>query len=285
MSDSLSFLANVIDQHLAWFTTWHRMIFFPNAVQASATDKHAPLIRFRSLRNELPDLPRDQPALEKIITLYEQIHTLARLVLIKIADGEALSYKDYEKIVIKHQEFMTALRRLERAFVMASSNLDALTGLRNRKGLMEDLSREYNRFMRAGKPFCIAIMDIDHFKSINDNFGHDAGDTVLMTVANHVSRSVRIFDDVYRMGGEEFLMCLKEADIALGYSVIERLRSTLEQQVIPVVDGKSIQVTASFGYAMVTQHLSLEATLHRVDQALYQAKNEGRNRIVAAKPQ
>jgi diguanylate cyclase (GGDEF)-like protein len=284
MSDSLSFIANVIDQHLAWFTGWHRMVFFADSESLTASEKHAPLIRFRSLRNELPDVARDQPALEKVITLYEQIHTLARLVLIKLADGEMITMKDYDNVIGKHHEFMAGLRRLERAFMMASSDLDALTGLHNRKSLMDDLTREHSRYMRSGKPFCVAIMDIDHFKSINDSFGHDAGDSVLMAVANHVSRTVRVFDDVYRLGGEEFLMCLKEADIALGYAVIERLRSTLEQQPVALSNGKTIHVTASFGYAMVTQHQTMDVIINRADQALYQAKHEGRNRIVAAKP-
>jgi diguanylate cyclase (GGDEF)-like protein len=225
-----------------------------------------------------------QPALTRLADLYDQMHRIARLVVLKAPEGEPITTGDYDSVALKYQEFIIGLRRLERAFATAASGLDNLTGLRSRAGMNEDLVRELSRFQRNGKPFCLVLMDIDHFKRVNDTYGHDNGDRVLSAIANHVSRSLRPFDDAWRWGGEELLLCLKEADIHAGKQALERIRAGLEKMQIKLSDGKEINVTASFGIAEVAKDATVETLLENADKALYRAKGGGRNRIEVAAP-
>ena len=274
-------LSQTVDDHIAWMIEWHRLAFLDLAYRASQAKKFASPPSFAEwYKTALNMLPQDQPAIDRIAVLHDQLHQLTRLVLLKTPDGVPVDRKDHESVVAKFEEFMQGLRRLERAFSVAASGIDLLTGLRSRVGLKEDLEREYNRFLRTGKPFCIAMMDIDYFKAINDKYGHDAGDRVLAAVADHVSRSTRSFDDAYRLGGEEFLLCMKETDLGAGLKVIERLRSSLEQLPIQVGSGLPVSITASFGLGVSTDDVPVGELLRRVDQGLYRAKNQGRNTIV-----
>lgn len=276
-------LAEVVDEHIGWLVTWHRLAFLDfskRAQEAKKLTEPPGFIRWR--HDAVQTLPQDQPAIDHLAAAHEQLHTFARLVLMKAPEGQPVSVKDYDAVVAKYDELMQGLRRLERAFTVAASGLDPLTGLHSRTGLHEELARDYNRFVRTGKPFCLAIMDIDHFKAINDAHGHDAGDRVLAAVADHISQGVRSFDDVYRLGGEEFLLCLKDADVSVGHSVVDRLRAGLEKKKITLTDGTSLQVTASFGLMASSKDVTPDEMLQRADKALYKAKSQGRNRVETA---
>jgi len=277
------FLAQAVDDQIEWLNHWNSVAFSDMSARAQQAENLVLPPSFIEWRNEaLYTLPQDQPAIEKLVVLREQLQELARLVLIKTPDGSPIEIKDYENVVAKHQEFLQGLRRIERAFTAAASGLDQLTGLRSRLGLKEDLSREFNRFMRTETPFCVALMDIDHFKRINDTYGHEAGDRVLATVADHISRSIRPFDDAYRFGGEEFLICLKNADRMAGLTVMDRLRAGLERKAIHLAEGRAVNITASFGLIPSDKNILPEIMLQRADEALYEAKNKGRNKIVIA---
>jgi diguanylate cyclase len=274
-------LSQAVDDHIEWLTDWNRAAFLDLGPRVEQAKKLTPPASFADwYKNALCTLPQDQPSIDRLAVQHDQLHTMAKLVLMKTPDGKPVGRKDYESVIVKYDELMQGLRRLERAFSVAASGLDLLTGLRSRVGLREDLVREHSRFLRTGKPFCIAMMDIDHFKSINDAHGHDAGDRVLAAVADQVSRSIRPFDDAYRLGGEEFLLCLKEADLAVGLVVLERLRAGIEKLPITVGNGPLVSITASFGLTVSTGETAVEELLHRADQALYRAKNQGRNAIV-----
>ena len=148
MPDS-DLLSQTIDAYIGWFAAWHRHAFLD---RESAPLEPPPA--FNAWRKSAARvLPQEQPALEKLAALHEQLHTLARLVLMKAPNGQIPDGRDYESVLAKYQEMMQGLRRLERAFSAAASGLDALTGLRSRTGLTEDLAREQNRFLRTGRPF------------------------------------------------------------------------------------------------------------------------------------
>jgi len=274
-------LSQAVDDHLAWLIEWHRLAFFELGARTEQAKKLPPPASFPVwYKSAVKSLPQDQPLIDQLAIVHDQLHTLARLVLMKTPDNAPVAAKDYESVLAKYHDFIGGIRRLERAFAVAASGIDLLTGLRSRVGLQEDLAREHSRYLRSEKPFCAAIMDIDHFKAINDTHGHDAGDRVLAAVADHVSRSLRPFDDAYRLGGEEFLLVLKEADLAIGLTVLERLRAGLEKMPVTLANGAVINATASFGLTCAEKDVAVEEMLHRADQALYRAKNQGRNRIV-----
>jgi diguanylate cyclase (GGDEF)-like protein len=173
------------------------------------------------------------------------------------------------------------LRRIEKMAIR-----DALTGQYNRRYFFAIGSRVLKQSTRSGRPASMAILDLDHFKSVNDRFGHDAGDVVLRETAHCVMREVRETDLVARLGGEEFVILLPEANQETGRLVAERIRQAIAALSIPV-EGPlcTIQVTASLGLAEAQPGLdSLKTLLKRADQALYRAKQTGRNRVALAGP-
>ncbi|MGQ9365592.1 diguanylate cyclase [Azospirillum sp. ST 5-10] len=271
-------LGLVLDEHLRWVGQWHRAAFYRRGRGGDHAAAPAAFARWcAAVRKE--DLTH-QPAIEKLVTVHEQMHRQARLVLLKAANGEPPSEAEYESVIGRFEEFAKLLRRMERAFGAAASGLDPLTGLRSRRGMQEALEREMNRFRRTGQPFCLALCDIDRFKSVNDTYGHDVGDRVLAAMAAVVSRSIRSFDEAFRMGGEEFLVCLKETVLEDGWQVVERLRADLMATPIVLPDGRVLRITASFGLVESGPDTAVDDLVVRADRALYHAKNSGRNRVV-----
>jgi diguanylate cyclase (GGDEF)-like protein len=162
------------------------------------------------------------------------------------------------------------------------SQHDSLTGLLNRRAIENSLDRESQRLLRFGECFSVMLVDIDHFKRINDNLGHAAGDEVLRVVAQVLKEQAREVDRVARYGGEEFCVLLPHTDHDGALQAAERLRAAIHATDISWQD-EVISVTISTGLASATDPSEpLHALLRRADDALYQAKTEGRNRVVAA---
>jgi two-component system, cell cycle response regulator len=164
------------------------------------------------------------------------------------------------------------------------SNLDPLTRVYNRRYLNEHLEQEVKRSLRYGHPLHLALCDIDHFKSINDTYGHQTGDAVLIAFADLVKSFIRDkVDWVARYGGEEFVLVFPETDAPGAYKVAERLRESAAQQIYQV-SGHSIHMTVSLGVSGFHPDsrqgsISSDFLLGEADRGLYQAKKEGRNRV------
>jgi diguanylate cyclase (GGDEF)-like protein len=161
------------------------------------------------------------------------------------------------------------------------SSRDALTGLANRRAFELALAREADRVARSGEPALLLILDIDHFKRINDNHGHAAGDEVIRAVALALQDSVRPMDLVARVGGEEFAIVLPNCGAAFGEAVAERVRRRIESMPVQVSRGSPLPVTASVGGAFAPQWVRCTPSLwlERADQQLYLAKAQGRNLV------
>ena len=160
---------------------------------------------------------------------------------------------------------------------------DDLTGLLNRRAMLDRMQLEQRRSLRSGSPLLIAQLDIDHFKAVNDTHGHAAGDLVLQSFADTVRRNVRDTDVLARWGGEEFVLLLCDTPAADAVALMERLRQAVQAMQVPVAQGgQPITVTVSIGLARHTPADPLAGTLERADQALYAAKAGGRNRVVPA---
>jgi len=159
---------------------------------------------------------------------------------------------------------------------------DALTGFYNRRGILELLERELARGRRLSMPTAIALCDVDHFKPINDNHGHAAGDAVLREVAQRLGGSVREYDAVGRYGGEEFLLVLPQCALVDAIAVAERVRGAVCERPMAVA-GTAVEVTLSVGVALCAgASEAIGDDLARVDAALYVAKRNGRNRVEVA---
>jgi diguanylate cyclase (GGDEF)-like protein len=157
--------------------------------------------------------------------------------------------------------------------------VDGLTGLANRRRSEAALDEEIVRASRLGGELTLAILDIDHFKEVNDHYGHAAGDVVLKELALILNQSLREIDTAGRWGGEEFALVLPGTDTAGGARLCERIRQTLARRLIPIENGMTISITASFGVAGFQRAGSREQLLAAADEALYRAKRAGRNRV------
>jgi diguanylate cyclase len=212
--------------------------------------------------------------------LHEQIHTKAEQITERATAHQTVTTSDYETMMSLVLAFSTASQGLEREVWRALATIDPLTGLGNRQTMMSYLVAERDRSIRLKQPCCIGLADIDHFKKINDKFGHSQGDKVLRAVAESLRNAVRPYDVLYRYGGEEFLVCLPAANLEAGTLVLERMRQGVAA--LALVDDKSdpIPVTATFGLTLLTADLSVEEALERADLALYDGKRGGRNQVV-----
>lgn len=159
---------------------------------------------------------------------------------------------------------------------------DPMTGLFNRRSLFEHAAREQARAERYGTPLALVMLDIDHFKAVNDGHGHAAGDEVICQAAERIAIALRDTDAAFRLGGEEFLVLLPSTGLEAAVAVAERLRSAIAREPMPAIGRR---VTASLGVTQLARgREDWESAMRRADAALYRAKDEGRDRVVVAPP-
>ncbi len=168
--------------------------------------------------------------------------------------------------------------------ILRLASKDALTGLNNRRSFMERGAVELNRVDRHGFPVCVVMADIDKFKNINDTYGHDVGDKVIVHFGNMFKKALRAEDVIGRIGGEEFAIILPHAPAEKGFQTIDRIRKMVEKTPVPYQKGETkatLNYTASFGMVAVNEKgLTITDLLKWADKALYQAKHGGRNRVI-----
>jgi diguanylate cyclase (GGDEF)-like protein/PAS domain S-box-containing protein len=171
----------------------------------------------------------------------------------------------------ERKRFMAELERL--------SQTDALTNTLNRRGFLKLAEREFERARRSGHPITLVMIDIDHFKGVNDSFGHAAGDMVLSTIADGCRKHIRSTDILARFGGEEFIILLVDTSLDTAHEIVARLHHGVADNRVTTIKG-DVSVTASFGIATVDAGMvDLETAIRLADEALYEAKNSGRNCI------
>jgi len=164
---------------------------------------------------------------------------------------------------------------------MQMATTDAVTGLYNRHYMTSHLETQLRSARQNQKPLSLAMLDIDHFKEVNDNYGHAAGDEILQEFAQRITRNVRGVDVVARFGGEEFIVIMPDTDVGDAQIIAERLLSTIGEQPFHLDDGTEVEITTSLGLATSNaQTADASDLLGQADAALYRAKHEGRNRVV-----
>ena len=163
------------------------------------------------------------------------------------------------------------------------SMVDPLTRAWNRGAITDILEREAARARRDETPVSVSLLDLDHFKKVNDTYGHPVGDIVLQQMADRVRRAIRNYDGFGRYGGEEFLLVLPGCDLEQGRAHAERVRSMLCDEPF-LVNDHELEVTASLGVTVLGPGEKASGAIARADEALYQAKQEGRNRVITRSP-
>ncbi len=159
---------------------------------------------------------------------------------------------------------------------------DALTSLPNRRAYEAQAEQAMARAARSGAALTVGVADLDHFKKINDRYGHAVGDAVLRNVAQVLRDTGRVTDVAARMGGEEFGLLFPDATLKQAYKVAERIRAAVAAAVTMLPDGTPLHVTISIGLAPLAKGATLDAAMSEADKALYAAKHQGRNKVVAA---
>lgn len=176
----------------------------------------------------------------------------------------------------QQQDLQAALERIREL-----ATRDELTGLANRRHIRELMEQEHQRCIRSGRNFCLAVLDVDRFKTVNEARGRAIGDAVLRSVAHEAMRRVRVSDAFARWGGDRFVLLLCDAHGALAHGGVERVRSGVSELQI-ALPGGALAVTMSVGLAEHRAGETVEHTLERAERALAQAKQQGRNRLVVA---
>jgi diguanylate cyclase (GGDEF)-like protein len=236
------------------------------------------------LRGALLDLLRLSEAqrdrLKRLVRISDGYYLLEHSSRLTLAQRYDRELRRIEKLARISDRYQNSLRELSEALKDAALH-DPLTGLGNRRFLMERLKEETGRAARSGSVYALAILDVDRFKAINDHHGHEAGDQALMLIAEAISQGRREYDVCGRWGGEEFLILLPATTLAAATPVLERVRAEVAAIKLPGGNDQ-LTLTASLG---ATEHHPGEAfsdTLNRADAALYEAKAKGRNRVECA---
>lgn len=158
---------------------------------------------------------------------------------------------------------------------------DQLTGVLNRRGIEEIFGKESARTQRRGSPLCVALLDIDNFKRLNDTFGHNAGDGALIHLADVIRRNLGPNDTVARLGGEEFIILYPDCDLDEAAAALTRLQRELTREYF-LADERKLLITFSAGVTLWQPGEAVEAVIARADDAMYEAKRTGRNKVVKA---
>ena len=215
--------------------------------------------------------------LETLATLYPEHPLLAELKIMA---------ERYQKLERRLCKVALISDRLQGEMIQLNRSLenmaltDSLTGLLNRHAMNQRLQSEWNRLQREDIPFGLLMLDIDHFKRINDTFGHAVGDQVLAELAKRLMEMTRNYDACCRWGGEEFLILLSNADYEGIETVYRKLHQSLLDNPVSLDDGQLIPMTFSAGANLVLANSSLDKSIKLTDEALYRAKRKGRNCMV-----
>ncbi len=259
-------------------------LHFPGSVAQPYAGFDAPeSMDFRSwLSAPPPDAVRSDAMYQRLAAAQEQLIRTGAEAL-AAAQGKHLQPATVAAFLQAVHQFERVADHLASWITASMTDIDELTGLLNRTAMERDLAREQAQLVRAGGTVTVAMVDADHFKRVNDDHGHTFGDVVLQTLAERFVESLRPRDQVYRYGGEEFLLLLTDTPLDKAAPVLERLRLRAAED--DISDGKTaIYITVSVGASAVQPDEDIHAAIDRADAALYRAKQAGRNRVALDTP-
>lgn len=252
----------------------------PNDIDLILLDVMMPIMSGLDVLKEI----KKNPQLENIPTIL----VTANADDDNVAEGLDLGAFDYiikpYSLVVLLARVRSALREKERLDLLEKwATTDPLTGLMNRRHFFELADRELEQTRRSDRPLSFIMLDIDHFKHVNDQYGHLVGDSALIELAKLLKKQLRKVDFCGRYGGEEFILCLPDTPLIGALDVAERIRKAVLNIEIETPDNQLVHFSISLGIAQNKQDLSVESILKRADHALYEAKEAGRNQSRTAK--
>ncbi|HEY9079135.1 diguanylate cyclase [Magnetovibrio sp.] len=282
--EGISGIERAISQQTDWFKKWHDRVVVNHDTSAFTVDGIGDIPLGKWYEGDESKAFRNNPG---FIVLGERLGQLVEQVqgfLTASPDGEPHPVDDYTHFMNTLLDLNDLVQHLQNDAWRGLTKMDPLTGVRNRHDMMVELDIERERARRTNTLCSVAMVDLDHFKAINDTYGHVVGDMVLRHVSGMIGDQLRPYDMVYRYGGEEFLLCLPNTDLDTAVMVLERLRVKLDQTTMPYgPGGKELNITASFGVAEIDTVEHIVKTIERADMALYDVKKNGRDAVKAWK--
>lgn len=274
-------LERALDDHRAWFKAFQAMLVCRTAPDPLDLKKNGYLHGGfkRWYRKKTNAHLRNRPDFQTVLDHHKDMHEGARSLAESVREGETIDVERYQAFVRSSDRFTQSVRALHGEARVLLSYTDPLTGVATRFAMVPRLEQERERSRRSEEPCSIGMMDLDRFKPINDTYGHRAGDAVLQEVARYLLEHLRQYDQVYRYGGEEFVLVLPDTPPHRAKRVLDRLRRGLKRQGIRIDDDVVIHVSASFGIAVLLPDIAVRTAIDRADKALYAAKAAGRNRV------
>jgi diguanylate cyclase (GGDEF)-like protein len=219
----------------------------------------------------------EHPAFSALAVDHERMHAMAARLLNASAHATAASPSDYDSFANALDRLRLQLQDLKREIEDSLYNRDALTGAESRIGMVTKLRDQLELVKRRVQQCCIAVMDLDHFKDVNDRHGHRIGDQVLAGAVRQTRDQLRPYDRMFRYGGEEFLIVLPSTDMGTGQAIIERIRQGIAATALTHAGDQPVFTTASFGMTLLDPDVTVESSIDRADRAMYAAKTAGRN--------
>jgi diguanylate cyclase len=287
LQQALDELQEATRDHDAWFGNLMRSLVCGVAAASEDLDPAGHLrCRFgRWYHGPGQQVLREQPSFEAIESEHVRLHRLAARVLGEVATGAPVRIPNYDELVACSTQLRLELETLRHEIETALRDRDALTGAFGRVEILPALREAGELVRRDVQQVCIAFMDLDHFKDVNDAHGHRLGDEVLAGAVRYMTEHLRSYDRVFRYGGDEFLILLPAAHIEVASRLIERLRCGLAATTLAQDEaGLPVRMTASFGITPLEPDVSAEESVDRADKALLLAKGAGRNRVLRWDP-
>jgi len=274
-----------IDNHDQWFFQLVRTLICKLQPDQRDVDEEAhKLCRFGQwyYQYSSPSL-RSHPTFAAIENEHRQLHEqVAKLLHISAADMP-IEPRVYDQFANTLERMRLQLYSLKHEIESEIYNLDPMTGAYTRYGLLTTLREQQELVARGTSDCCIAMLDIDHFKQINDRYGHKAGDHTLARIASLMIKKLRPYDKLYRYGGEEFIILFPNTSMESALMVSERLREMIESSPIEI-EGLPVRTTVSIGVAPVGPDQGVEMSIEQADVAMYAAKQQGRNLVKMWEP-
>jgi diguanylate cyclase (GGDEF)-like protein len=280
--NGISAIERAISKQTEWFKTWQEQVVVKHDISAFSVSGLSDVPLGAWYQSDASLAFRNNPSFQALGESLNDMVAQVRGFLAVRADGEPHPVDDYTHFMNTLLDINGLVQQLQNDSWRGLTKMDPLTGMRNRHDMMVDLDNERERARRSHLPCSLAMVDLDHFKKINDTYGHVVGDMVLRHVSRMFSAQLRPYDMVYRYGGEEFLLCLPNTELNTAVSVLDRLRQKIEKTEMAYGPaGEVLSITASFGVAEIDTVEHITKTIERADQVLYDVKKGGRNVVKA----
>jgi diguanylate cyclase len=277
---ALNDIDKALAYHMQWLQQLHQTLICRQTPDADLLTEDSHLrCQFGQWLASAEVLLREQPGFADLGERHRAMHALARRLLGKNARGDVIELAEYDEFMQSNLDFRNQAQQYQAGLINMVCVVDHLTGAWNRYAMVSKIAEESERAQRNGQPCCLCILDLDHFKRVNDEFGHLAGDIALQAVVRFLASRIRRYDYVFRYGGEEFLLCLPNTSLSDAEALLDRMRLELAAMPIDLGKGNTVRISASFGVAELLPTEHHDFSIDRADHALLCAKAKGRNRV------